>query len=122
MVHRCAGDVAVYSTRPQTLVNSQVLQHWTYPELEFNNLHNIGVMMDIGLVMNWIPVGRPDIGFVMNWIPVRVTYTTGQQKLENLEKMRVIFSSFSSFCWPYRASNNYLAGPIGPADDPLLLL
>ena len=34
----------------------------------------------------------------------------------------VIFSRFSSFCWPYRASNNYLAGPIGPADDPLLAL
>ena len=23
-------------------------------------------------------------------------------------------------CWPYRASNEYLAGPIGPANDPLL--
>ena len=33
-----------------------------------------------------------------------------------------MFSRFSSFCWPYRASNKYLAGPIGPANDPLLAL
>ena len=24
-------------------------------------------------------------------------------------------------CWPYQASNKYLAGPIEPANDPLLL-
>ena len=33
------------------------------------------------------------------------------------------FSRSSNYCWPYpRASNKYLAGPIGPANDPLLLL
>ena len=32
------------------------------------------------------------------------------------------FSRYSSFCWPYWASNKYLAGPIRPANDPLLLL
>ena len=31
------------------------------------------------------------------------------------------FSRFSSFCWPYRASNKYLTGPIGPDNDLLLL-
>ena len=34
----------------------------------------------------------------------------------------VNFSRFSSFCWHARASNKYLAGPIGLANDPLLAL
>ena len=32
------------------------------------------------------------------------------------------FSRSSIFCWPYWASNKYLAGPIGPTNDHLLLL
>ena len=29
------------------------------------------------------------------------------------------FERSSIFCWPYWASNKYLVGPIGPANDPL---
>ena len=35
----------------------------------------------------------------------------------NSTTLYATFSRFSSFCWPYRASNNYLASPIGPAKD-----
>ena len=51
----------------------------------------------------------------------------GPVEAGNTCKDSVTFSAtfsitFSSFCWPYRASNKYLTGPIGLANDPLLLL
>ena len=35
-------------------------------------------------------------------------------------RIATFLSRFSIFCWPYRASNKYLAGPIGPAKDPCM--
>ena len=43
-----------------------------------------------------------------------------EREREISARVVTFLSRFSIFCWPYRTSKKYLAGPIGPANDPCM--